>query len=73
MMTWMSKKYISLLMMLLLSFVANAQEVEMATGMRASGKIYVVVAVLATIFTGIIIYLISLDSRIKRLEKENKA
>jgi len=69
----MSKKYISLLMMLLLSFVANAQEVEMATGMRASGKIYVVVAVLATIFTGIIIYLISLDSRIKRLEKENKA
>jgi len=72
-MTWMSKKYISLLMMLLLSFVANAQEVEMATGMRASGKIYVVVAVLATIFTGIIIYLISLDSRIKRLEKENKA
>ncbi len=72
-MTWMSKKYKSLLAMLLISLAANAQEVEMATGLRASGKIYVVVAVLATIFTGIVVYLISLDRRIKRLEKENKA
>jgi len=71
-MTWMSKKHRSLFVMMLLSVAARAQEVEMATGLRASGKSYVVVAVLATIFTGIVVYLVSLDRRIKRLEKEEK-
>ena len=45
-------------------------EVEMADGMRANGKIYVVVAVLAVILFGLFVFLISLDRKISRLEKE---
>lgn len=45
---------------------------EMADGMRQSGKIYVVVAVLCTIFIGIVTYLIILDRKISKLEKEIK-
>ena len=44
--------------------------VEMADRLRADGKIWVVVAVIATVFAGIIIYLIRLDRQISRLEKE---
>lgn len=61
------------LFLLLGSLSLQAQEIEMATEMRANGKIYVVVAVLVTIFAGITIYLIGLDRRIKRLEKEKKS
>ena len=46
--------------------------VEMADRLRADGKIYVVVAVLLTIFTGIIAYVIRLDRKISRLEKGSK-
>lgn len=61
------------LFLLLSSLSLQAQEIEMATELRANGKIYVVVAVLVTIFAGITIYLIGLDRRIKRLEKEKKS
>lgn len=43
---------------------------QMATGMRADGKIYVVVAILVTILSGIFIYLIYLDRKMSKLEKE---
>lgn len=59
----------------LISIMALAQEpnnVEMADALRSSGKIYVVVAVLVVIFIGIIIYLINLDRKVARLEKEIK-
>jgi hypothetical protein len=42
---------------------------EMADAMRSNGKIYVVVAVLVTILIGIVLYLIKLDRKIKKLEK----
>ena len=38
--------------------------------MRSSGRIYVVVAVMLTILAGLIIYLLRLDRRISRIEKE---
>lgn len=44
----------------------------MADEMRSNGKIYVVVAVLTTIFLGIILYLIRLDKKLSKLEKEIK-
>jgi hypothetical protein len=44
---------------------------QMAEGMRADGKIYVVVAVLLIILTGIYIYLIRLERKINRLEKKD--
>jgi uncharacterized membrane protein YhaH (DUF805 family) len=38
--------------------------------MQSIGKIYVVVAVIITIFIGIILFLISLERKIKRLEDQ---
>lgn len=49
----------------------QAGKVEMADGMRQSGKIYVVIAVILTILAGLIFYLVRLDRKINRLEKEN--
>ena len=64
---------------LLLSLACLAQETgadevpQMADGLRSSGKIYVVVAVVLTILAGVVIYLIQLDKKIRRLEKEANA
>jgi hypothetical protein len=46
--------------------------IEMADTMRQDGKIYVVVAILATVMIGILIYAAKLDMDISRLEKEIK-
>ncbi|MCE2849208.1 MAG: CcmD family protein [bacterium] len=55
-------------------FAANAQAEttndSMASLMRSNGKIYVVVAVVLTILFGLIAYLIQLDRKISKLEKE---
>lgn len=67
------KKIALSMLMLIVSASAFAQDnapVEMATGLYQSGKIYVVVIVMAIIFTGITIYLIMLDRKISKLEKE---
>lgn len=57
----------------ILFFLALAQKpegsAEMADTMRSNGKIYVVVAVILTIFIGIIIYLVRIDRKISKLEK----
>ncbi len=55
-------------------YVATTAEsdVEMADALRQDGKIYVVVVVLLTIMVGMIIYLISLDRKVTRLEKQLK-
>ncbi|MBP9926688.1 MAG: CcmD family protein [Cyclobacteriaceae bacterium] len=50
----------------------HAQPVEMADTMRSEGKIYVVVAILLIILSGLIAYLIMLDRKITRLEKKVK-
>lgn len=64
------KKFLFLLInALIISIPARSQEVEMATTFRSEGKIYVVVAVLGIILTGIIVYLINLDRKISKLEK----
>lgn len=67
----MSKKFPLLFLFSLLSALAWAQggPVSMADEMRSNGKIYVVVAVILTIFAGIVLYLIRLDRKISRLEK----
>ena len=65
-----------LLPLLLLAPLAMAQAPDaspaMADDLRASGKIYVVVAVVAIIVAGLLAYLISLDRKMSRLEKEIK-
>jgi len=46
--------------------------VEMADTMRSNGKIYVVVAVIVTILAGLVLYLVRIDNKLKRLEKDNR-
>ncbi len=48
----------------------SSSTVEMADTFRSNGKIYVVVAVVLTIFAGIVLYLVRLDRKVSRLEKE---
>jgi CcmD family protein len=71
---WLSRAVALLLPLLLLTSAAFAQtsasEPEMADALRASGKIYVVVLVLVIIVTGLLVYLIRLDGKVSRLEKE---
>jgi hypothetical protein len=43
---------------------------EMADVMRSNGKIYVVVTVCLIILLGLLVYLISLDRKISRIEKQ---
>ena len=54
-------------------FAQDADSIEMADTLISNGKIYVVVAVLSIIFAGITFYLIRLDSRISKIEKERKS
>jgi CcmD family protein len=68
----MTKKLFATITLLLVAMHAAFAETEMADAMRSNGKIYVVVVVLATIFAGIFGYLIYIDRKITRLEKENK-
>jgi hypothetical protein len=68
----MTKKLLFLFCTLFFSVCLLAQDsrpVPMADGLRSEGKIYVVVAVILTIFAGIIFYLVRLDRKISRLEK----
>jgi len=59
-----------LFLLVVLMAKAQGEAPEMADKMRAEGKIYVVVLVLATIFAGIIVYLVRLDRKIAKLEKQ---
>jgi hypothetical protein len=66
------KKIISLFFAFLSTLCAFAQtsEVEMADTMRANGKIYVVVGIIFIVLVGFITYLILLDRKITKVEKE---
>ena len=70
----MIRKLFVFTILLLVNFLALSQTtsntVDMADTMRSNGKIYVVIAVILAIFAGIIIYLMRLDRKISKLEKE---
>ena len=51
------------------SLAVNAD--RQATGLRAEGKIYVVLLVSVTILTGLFIYLIRLDKKITKIERQS--
>jgi hypothetical protein len=54
----------------LLAQVTDPEKQYTAFDMRHNGKIYVVVSVILIILMGLILYLIRLDRKITRLEKE---
>jgi len=66
------KKIISLLLLLTLSIITNAQDKNNGTDnlMRSNGRIYVVVAVILVILIGLILYIVRLDRKISKLEKQ---
>ena len=51
---------------------SSAQHIEMADKLRADGKIYVVVTVVVIILAGLLLYVVRLDRKISKLEKETK-
>lgn len=67
------KKIIFALMLLLSSvqLFAQSNDVEMADALRSNGKIYVVVICIVIILVGLLIYLFSLDKRLKKIEKKS--
>ncbi len=66
----MIRKYMVMLVLMLISVAGNAQEVEMADSFRAEGKIYVVIGVVLLILVGLFLYLFALDKRLKKLERK---
>jgi uncharacterized membrane protein YdbT with pleckstrin-like domain len=71
----MKNKIILILASLLIPFFGIAQEVtvepQMADTFRSEGKIYVVIAVISIIFVCLIGYLIYIDMKLRKLEKNN--
>ena len=72
------KRFTSFLTCLFILFSAapcmvQAQDTgpQMADVMRSNGKIYVVVAVLVVVFIGIILYLVRMERKVRRLEKQD--
>ena len=70
-------KRFAVLLLLIIRFVSafaqQSQTVEMADTLRSSGKIYVVIVTISVIFIGLAIFLFSIDSRLKKIEKENSS
>ena len=63
-------QFILTVISLFVTSIAFAQTPDTDTsGMRSEGKIYVVMAVCLTILTGLILYLISIDRKIKKIEE----
>jgi CcmD family protein len=61
--------WIGLLPLTVLAQTTDAQRKYTAFDMRSNGKIYVVVTVVLIILIGLLLYLIRLDRKISRLEK----
>jgi len=58
--------------------VVNAQttadgNIEMADRLKADGKIYVVVGVVAIILIGLLLYLVRIDMKVTKMEKDIEA
>jgi hypothetical protein len=68
------KTSLSLLVLLLATMSVQAQEGAAKTGfgetMRSNGRIYVVIAVILTILLGLVLYLVRLDKKMSKMEKE---
>jgi hypothetical protein len=70
------KTLLALLLLLIVlagsTYGQSGEHVEMADLMRSDGKIYVVVAVALIVMLGLIIYVISIDRKLNRIEKKIK-
>lgn len=69
----MSKQFLYFCLLLLPVFAGAQTSPEMADGFRSDGKIYVVIAVIGIIFASLIGFLIYLERKVSRLEKQQNA
>jgi CcmD family protein len=72
------RKKLSLILLSLLAlpsllFAQSENGIDMAETMRSEGKIYVVILVVAIVFSGLVIFAINSDRKISKLEKEIKS
>ena len=65
-----NKILLNLIFICLSTTLLARETIDMADTFRSEGKIYVVVTILSIVFAGIVMYLIRLDRKISRLEKE---
>lgn len=66
------KKRIGFIGVFLMTFLLHHTgfaQAEMADTMRSEGKIYVVVGIILLVLAGLIVYLFTMDKKIKNLEK----
>jgi hypothetical protein len=67
-----TSRLLALLLMLLSSLVLHAQPDSSTENlMRSNGRIYVVITVILIILAGLILYLVRLDRKMSKLEKNN--
>ena len=52
---------------------SNVADVEMADQLRRDGKIYIVVGCVLVVLAGVLFYLVSIDRKVGRLEKQFKS
>ncbi|MEO0553766.1 MAG: CcmD family protein [Bacteroidota bacterium] len=77
------KKLFGVFLILLFAYISNSQnklevtdqdyinsDVEMADQFRADGKIYVLTGIILIILFGIVTYLVIIDRKVARIEKE---
>jgi CcmD family protein len=58
-----------MLLTILISILLQT-DVQMAEGLRADGKFWVVIAVVSIVTIGILIYLFMLDKKVRKLEEK---
>lgn len=71
-MSFIQKIFLCFATLMLGCFVSIAQNTkpEMADGLKTSGKIYVVVAVVLTVLVGLFVYMWKVDCKISKLENK---
>jgi hypothetical protein len=65
-----SAKYFFTLLLMFVAALANAQDAQMADGLRSEGKIYVVVLIIMIVLLGLIAYLFLMDRKLNRIERQ---
>ena len=71
------KPLLLLLLLTVISTIINAQDGQNESGvgkfMRSEQRSYVVIAVMLTILLGLILYIVRVDRKISKLEKESNS
>lgn len=67
------KKILAVIVFAFFNSILIAQDSTVAVSdvMRSSGRIYVVIAVILTILIGLFLYMVRLDRKINRMEKQS--